>query len=149
MKSQIQSLSNKYAAAEATHQKATAVYQLEKENILKQNAKAEDQSRQAIEATHTQITELRHQHKHLQSQYAATVDQNHQIAAKEQRKLQTKLERMKAHLRHQTEAAYVTGNTCRVLRNLVAELRHQTTAQLQAFQEEVESYKTQIVRLTQ
>ena len=71
------------------------------------------------------------------------------MAAEEQRRLQTKLGQMEAYLRHHTERATVAGHSCRLLRNFVAELRHQTTAQLQALQEELESYKTQISQFTQ
>ena len=115
------------------------------EIVQDQYIAAHEQNKQIAAETH----QLQQKLALLQSQHAATVKESQHIA-EERQQLRRKWERIQIDLQHRTEVASIAKHSCKqLLQNLVYELRHQSAAQLQAFQGEVESYKTQLSKLTQ
>lgn len=133
------------------------------------SAAAEEQSRQIAETTQLQIAELQHENATLHHQYEAALATNQQIAAEKEGLQQeaallqsqhaaalTEIQHVTAvsheHQRRLQEriqadrqaATQITHQQLTSLRNTIAELRQQTSTQLQAFQSELETCKTHL-----
>ena len=159
LRKQLELAQNRYTALLEHNQQIAEATQADKHESRRQLELAQSQyaavlghNHQIAETTQTEKHELQQQLELIQTQYATALVNHQQIDAanqQEKRELQQRYELVRTHLRHRTEVTAIAEHSCRSLQNLFSELRDQTTAQLQTFQGELESYKTQLTELIQ